>query len=166
MKWVAIAGTWRTTNAEVEEAVREEVRQILARGDSIISGGALRVDQIATDEALRLGADKDRLKIFLPSILETYRAHYLRRAEEGVITKEQAQELLAQLEEVQKRDCLVEGAADALNKETYFERITQIIEAADELVAFQVNHSGGTQDTIDKARTKGIPVKVFSYSIP
>ena len=51
------------------------------------------------------------------------------------------------------------------NKETYFNRITKIIENADELIAFHINESEGTQDTINKAKKKGIPVKVFTYSI-
>ena len=52
MKWIAIAGTWKLINTRVEEDVRNEVREIIAHGDGIISGGALGVDYIATDEAL------------------------------------------------------------------------------------------------------------------
>jgi len=47
----------------------------------------------------------------------------------------------------------------------YFNCITQIIDIADELIAFHVNDSEGTQDTIIKARNKGIAVKVFSYKV-
>ena len=35
----------------------------------------------------------------------------------------------------------------------------EVIKASDELVAFQVNGSAGTQDAIDKARERQIPVK-------
>jgi hypothetical protein len=37
------------------------------------------------------------------------------------------------------------------------------VDVADELLAFQVNASGGTQDTVARARTKGIPVVMFTY---
>jgi hypothetical protein len=37
--------------------------------------------------------------------------------------------------------------------------------ASDELIAFQVNDSAGTQDTIDKANAKGIHVTVFTYEV-
>jgi hypothetical protein len=48
---------------------------------------------------------------------------------------------------------------------TYYLRNQDVVDVADELLAFQVNASGGTQDTVDKARLKGIPVLVFSYQV-
>jgi hypothetical protein len=162
MKWVAIAGTWIKTDSKVESDVRKIVREIIYRGDGVVSGGALGVDYIATSEALLRNG---KLKIIIPSTLETYRKHYSQRAEEGVITKKQSGLLISQLEEVKKRDFLVEGVDTILNKESYFNRITKIIESADELVAFHINQSEGTQNTIDKAIKKGIPVKTFSYAL-
>src|SRR3989344_3368502 len=165
MKWIAIAGGWRKTNSQIEEQVRSAAKNIISRGDGIVSGGALGVDFIATDEALSLGAGKNQLKIFIPSTLETYSNHYLRRAEEGVITKEQASALIFQLEKVKEISSLVEGDQTILNKESYFNRITKIIEHSDELIAFHINNTEGTQDTINKANKKEIPVKIFSYRI-
>jgi drug/metabolite transporter (DMT)-like permease len=46
---------------------------------------------------------------------------------------------------------------------TYYLRNQDVVDVADELLAFQVNASGGTQDTVDKARLKGIRVVVFTY---
>lgn len=162
MKWVAIAGGWRKTNSQVENDIRKTVRDVVSHGDGIVSGGALGVDYIATSEVLLADG---KLKIIIPSTLEIYRNHYFKRAEEGVITKEQAEILISQLEEVKKRGCLVEGVDTVLNKETYFKRITKIIENADELMVFYINQTEGSQDTIDKAKKKGIPVKIFNYSI-
>jgi hypothetical protein len=165
MKWTAIAGSWRHTNFDIENQVREEVRSVLILGNGIVSGGALGVDFFATDEALKAGIDASQLKIIIPSTLEIYSAHYLNRASEGVITHGQAETLILQLETVRSMVCLVEGTAQIIDKEAYFNRITQIIDIADELFAFQINDSEGTQDTIDKARNKGIGVKVFSYRL-
>ncbi|WP_103670595.1 hypothetical protein [Pseudanabaena sp. BC1403] len=165
MKWTAIAGSWRQTNLDIESRVREEVRSLLVLGNGLVSGGALGVDFFATDEALQAGVDASRLKIIIPSTLEIYSAHYLNRASEGVINHKQAESLILQLEMVRAMGCLVEGIAQVIDKEAYFNRITQIIDIADELIAFQINDSEGTQDTIDKARNKGIGVKVFSYRI-
>lgn len=162
MKWIAIAGGWRKTSSEIETDIRKTIQEIISRGDGIVSGGALGVDFIATDEALILDG---QLKIIIPSTLETYRVHYLTRAKEGVITKKQAEFLIAQLEEVRKRGYLFEGNSTVLNKESYFDRITKIIETSDELVAFHINQTEGTQDTIDKAKRKGIPVRIFSYTL-
>ena len=41
-------------------------------------------------------------------------------------------------------------------------RNTLIIEAADEVVAFHYNHSGGTQDSIDKAHKAGKSVTIIT----
>ncbi len=165
MKWVAIAGAWRKTNKQVEEDVRKTVKEIISQRNGIISGGALGVDYFATDEALKLGCDSKQIKIFIPSTLEIYKTHYFNRAKEGVVTEEQVKSLIAQLEKIKELNALVEGKDIILNKEIYFNRITEIIKNADELVAFHVNKTEGTQDTIDKANKKGISVKIFEYSI-
>lgn len=123
------------------------------------------MDFFATDEALQFSVDASQLKIIIPSTLEIYSAHYLQRASEGVITHRQAESLVLQLGTVMSMGCLVEGTALIIDKVSYFNRITQIIDIADELIAFHVNDSEGTQDTINKARNKGIAVKVFSYRI-
>ena len=162
MKWIAIAGGWRKTDSQIKEDILKVVDEVISAGNGVVSGGALGVDYIATERALEL---KGKLKIIIPSTLEIYETHYLKRAEEGVITKEQAEALISQLKEVKKRGFLIEGNDTVLNKETYYNRITNIIENADELVAFHVNKSEGTQDTINKAEKKGIPVKIFNYTL-
>lgn len=165
MKWIAIAGAWRKTNKQVEEDIKKTVKEIISQGNGIISGGALGVDYLATDEALKLGCDSKQIKIFIPSTLEIYKTHYLNRAKEGVVTEEQVKSLIDQLEKIKDLGALVEGKDVLLNKETYFNRITEIIKNANELVAFHVNKTEGTQDTINKAQKKGISVNIFEYSI-
>lgn len=165
MKWVAIAGTWNTTDSQIEADVRATVRRIIDEGNGIVSGGALGVDYFATDEALKTDKNGTHIKVLLPSALELFSFHYRKRATEGVITTEQAENLIQQLTLLKSRnpDALIEGTATELKRETYFDRITHIVEASDELYAFQVNGSEGTQDTINKAKVKGIPVTVFPY---
>lgn len=167
MKWIGITGSWRKTNSQVENDVRRIVGQIIDRGDGIVTGGALGVDSIATDEALKHDPSASRIKIFLPSSLETYAAHYRKRAKEGVITESQAEELVTQLTAVNKANpkALIEGLFDALNPTTYFERNTWVVDASDELQAFQVNDSEGVQDTVDKAAKQGKRVKKLVYNI-
>jgi len=144
------------------------VREIISRGDGLVSGGALNVDYIATNEALKLDPTAKRIKIFLPATLEIFSAHYRKRAKEEVITKEQAESLIAQLNKVGQLNpsSIIENKNNkVLDKETYYERNSVVIEAADELIAFYVNKSLGTKDAIEKAHKKGIPVKTFSYTI-
>lgn len=168
MRWIAISGSWRTTNKQVEVDVRQAVRDSIQRGDGIVSGGALNVDYFATDEALRLDPTARQIIIFLPSSLAVYSKHYRQRAEEGVITGQQAENLIRQLTTVQqrRRESLIENLNTGyVDYAAYLERDTQVVEAADELLAFQVNYSRGVQDTIDKARARGKPVTVRTYRI-
>ena len=94
MKWIGISGGWRRTNQEIEEGVRKTVREIIQRGDGIVSGGALGVDFIATDEALKYDPAADRIKIFLPTTFEKYSEHYRKHAKLGDVTSEDVENLI------------------------------------------------------------------------
>lgn len=167
MKWIGISGSREArlgTKAEID--VRKEVNAIISRGDGIVSGGALGIDYFATDEALKLNPSAEQIKIFLPVTLKLYAKHYRNRADEGVITKDDAEMLIKQLETLKAANpnSIVENKRNTVvNKETYHERNTAVMNASDEILAFKVTNSTGTQDTIDKAHEKGIPVKEFSY---
>jgi predicted Rossmann fold nucleotide-binding protein DprA/Smf involved in DNA uptake len=162
MTWVGVSGSWRYAPSGLTDAVRREVAAALAAGKSIVTGGALGVDYWATETALN--TDPARLKVILPTSLATYAAHYRRRAAEGVITAEQAEDLIRQLEAVAHVGGLVEHPErPQVDVTTYYLRNQDVVDLADELVVFQVNASGGSQDTIDRARLKGIPVAVFTY---
>lgn len=168
MKWIAIAGSWRKTNKQVESDVRKTVENIILQGDGIISGGALGVDYFTLDEAMKINPGCRKIKIFLPAKLDIFTKHFFKRANEGVITHKQAKDLTIQLSNLKKINpkALIENRKNkVLNKETYYARISQIIDKADELIAFQVNKSEGTQYTINMAKQKGIPVKKHYYTI-
>jgi len=164
LKWIGISGSWRHSSPELVKDVTREVTTILKNGDGIVTGGALGVDYLATELALSYAKDGSRLKIYLPTSLEIYIRHYMSRAAEGVITTEQAGELKTQLDKANGAGCVhVEREAALVNQESYYMRDQDVVNASDELLAFQVNNSAGTQDTIDKARAKGIPCRVFAY---
>ena len=102
MKWIAISGSWREINNKLEKDVRNTVREIISRGDGIVSGGALNVDFIAIDEALKLDPTAKRIKIFIPATLDIFVIHYRKRTNEGVVTKKQAEDLIAQLTKIKE----------------------------------------------------------------
>ncbi len=167
MKKILISGSWRYQDEKLEESVRKTVREVLDRGDEIIVGGALGVDFWVLDEVFKLEAI-DKIQVFLPSPLNCYKRHYLKRAVEGVITKNQAIELISQLKRLKKinRVALIETiGVTNLNQATYYARDSKEVYHADEMIAFQVNQSKGTQDTIDKARKKGINVQVYQFTL-
>jgi hypothetical protein len=167
-RWVAISGSWAITSKEVENDVRKNVRNILKSGGGIVTGGALNVDSFATDETIEFDPECKRIKIFLPTTLKIYSAHYRKRAKEGVITSKQAENLIIQLEYIKKTNskAIIENKVNKIvDKRTYFERNLEVVKAADELYAFHVVEStgGGTIDTIEKAKGLGIKVKRFDY---
>ena len=164
--WVGVSGSWRHAPPGLSDAVHREVAAALGAGKSIVTDGALGVDYWAT--ATTLSIDPARLKVILPTSLASYAAHYRRRAAEGVISAEQADDLIGQLEAVAQAGGLVEHPErpQVVNVTTYYLRNQDMVDVADELLAFQVNASGGTQDTMDRARLKGIPVVVFRYRAP
>ncbi len=169
-KWVGISGTWALTNKKIEKDVRLHVRKVLEEGGGIATGGALNVDSFATDEVIKFDPQCKHIKIFLPTTLRIYAKHYRKRAGEGVITRKQAEDLIAQLEYVKKANpkAIIENKVNkVVDRTTYFERNMEVVEASDELITFHVIEStgGGTLDTIEKAKALGIPVKHFDYKI-
>jgi len=175
MKWIGISGGWRKTNQEIEYKVRQVVREIIKRGDGIVSGGALGVDSIALDEALKFDSKAERIKIFLPTTLKKHSEHYQKHARLKTITQEQAENLINQLMQLKQINpkALIENPdnnfTEKTKKEMYYERNSRIVEASDELIAFRIKTEAsegmGTADTVEKARKRGIRVKVFNYII-
>ncbi len=166
MIWLGVTGSWRKSCPELEQDLKYEVNNALSGGKGIIAGGALGVDFAATALALNYAPDGSRLRVFLPTTLDIYARHYRKRAQEGVITNEQAENLITQLEIVDKLDSLTTNSNETeVNETTYYLRNNKIAKACDEILAFQVNQSSGTQNTITKARQLGKPVSVFNYRV-
>lgn len=168
MKWIAITGNLRKTNEKVENDVRLLVREVLLMGNGIVIGGVLNVDYFVTDEVLRQDPLLEKLKIFLPTNFDDYVKDYQKRAKKGIISQEQAEHLIHQLEEVRKNNphVLIENKKNTIiNQKTYFARNGEMISASDELYAFQVNTNEGTQDMVEKAEKKGIQITVYAYNI-
>ena len=166
MEWAAISGSWRTITPEVEADVRADVSRILTQGNGIVTGGALGVDYIATDEALKHDPACHQLRIILPTPLAHYAAHYFNAAGKKIISHQQSWDLIRQLGHVKRTNpaALIEMAHEACNPITYYDRNTEVVKAASRLFAYQVNASAGTQDAIDKARALRLPVLQRRYT--
>lgn len=158
-------------NNEIEKEIRDTVRKIMSQGDGVVSGGALSVDYIAVDEALKLDPGAKRIKIFLPTTLKIYAVHYRKRAKEGIITEKQAEDLIFQLSKIRKLNpsSIIENEENkVVDEKAYHQRISLIVRAADQAVVFHVKTKiggAGVQETIEKAKKKGIPVKILTYII-
>ena len=92
----------------------------IRRGDGIVSGGALGIDFIALDEALKSDPKAERVKIFLPTTLEKYSEHYRKHARLGTITSWQAENLIKQLTRLKQinQKALIENPNTNFREET------------------------------------------------
>lgn len=164
--WVGITGSWRVNPPKLKIDLEREVTAALHAGKGIVSGGALGVDYDAAAISLQAYPDGSRIRVLLPTSLDIYATHYRKRANEGTITHRQAEKLIRQLNVVDDLGVLIVNSGNtAVNKETYYQRNGWVVDLSDELLAFQVNNSAGTQDTINKACLKKIPVRVFEYHV-
>lgn len=166
MKWIAITGSWRHSSPTLPKDLAKIVGQIIKNGQGLVTGGALGVDWLATELFLAKSKELNKLKIYLPTDVNTYLKHYRTRAREGVITKDQADKLIKQIKAIKKLNpkSIIEGPASiAINEASYYARNERVVAAADKLIAFHVNQSLGTAHAIDLAQKFGKKVKIFRY---
>ncbi len=165
MQWVLIAGTWKTSDEAVFADVREAVRDIIEKGDGIITGGALGVDLVAAQEALRIDPSGKHLRFILPTPLAVYKAHYARRCDEGVISREQAKELFAVIDSLAavRPEHLATLTEEIVDMKSYYLRSSAAVALADRLIAFSVDDSPGTAYTIRQAMGRRIPFRIKRY---
>ncbi len=168
MKWILFTGTWRLTNEEVEADVRKFAREVIERGDGIVTGGATGVDYFAMDEAMKIDPSASNLKIIIPANLESYCFDYYTNWCHFPITANSIQALEKLLRDIKKvnPDALIEMPYDIITQEHYNLRHDEELKISDEVYAFQINNSTGTQDTIDKASASGLPISLHKkYTI-
>lgn len=159
MKWILFTGTWRLTNDEVEQDVRKAAREVIARGDGVLTGGATGVDFFAMDEVLKVNPTASHLRVIIPARLESYIEDYFENWCHEPITQKDIDSLANILKHIKKVNptALLEMPYKKITQEHYNLRHDQEVMYSDEVHAFQVNESTGTQDTIDKSAKVGLP---------
>lgn len=167
MKWLGVVGT-REVNDTIRRDIEHFVGQKIADDCGIVSGGATGVDHEAARLAYEYGLGVARFRIFLPVKLELYCQALYDRAAVGKCRQDDAVATVALLRDIARnRPGVIRDTTEftEVNAESFHARNCQIVVLADELVAFRVNNSLGTTFTIDQAREKGIPIKVFDYTV-
>lgn len=84
------------------------------------------------------------------------------------ITSETINNLEELLQRIKEADplALIEMPNDIITQDHYNDRHNEEVAISDEVYAFQVNNSTGTQDTIDKAVKAGLPLALHKkYTI-
>jgi hypothetical protein len=170
MKWIIFTGTWRLTNKEVEQDVRIAARQVFENGDCLLTGGATGVDYFAMDEFVKLNPDCTRIRIFIPARLDHFIADYRKNWKHAPVTDADIDNLEHLLKLIKERNpsALFEVKKEEgdITQAEYDLRHNEEVTFSDEVYAFQVNNSTGTQDTIDKAAKSGLPITLHKkYTI-
>lgn len=170
MKWIIFTGTWRLTNSEVEKDVREAVRSVLANGDGIVTGGATGVDYFCMDEYLKLDPACRNIRIFIPARLNHFICDYRKNWKHDPVTDldiDRLEEVLIKIKSANPA-AMYEVRKDSgdISQYEYDLRHNEEVAFSDEVYAFQVNDSRGTQDTIDKAEDSGLKISLHKkYTI-
>lgn len=164
MKWILFTGTWRLTSQKVEEDVRKAVRDVIKNGDGVLTGGATGVDYFAMDEALKINPDASQLKVIIPAYLEDYIIDYYKNWCQKPIVKNDI-DLLSQILRHLKKirpSALTELPYKIITQKHYDLKCEREVIDSDEVYAFQVNSSSGTQYTIDYAIKNGLPITLHN----
>ncbi len=160
MKWILFTGTWKLADKEVEEDVRKFARETIARGDGVLTGGATGVDYFAMDEVLKHNPNASHLRVIIPARLESYIDDYYTNWCHKPITKKDIDNLATILKKIKKVNpaSLLEMPYKTITQEHYNLRHDQEVMYSDEVHAFHVNESAGTEDTISKSTKASIPI--------
>jgi hypothetical protein len=151
-----------TVHGNMETHERDAVRRVLARGDGVLTGGATGVDFFAMHEALRIDPSGKTLVVIIPAYLEDYIKDYYEHWVQKPVTVDDVDRLIEVLRRIKGTNpsAIRELPYTDITSEHYYLRNSEEVESADEVFAFQVNQSPGTQDTIDKAKETGVPVSL------
>lgn len=170
MKWTIFTGTWRLTNEEIENDVRNAARKIFKEGNGLVTGGATGVDYFAMDEFVKLNQDCTRIRIFIPARLPHYIMDYRKNWKHSPIDDKDIDNLEHLLTLIKRRNpsAIFEAKKEDgdITQDEYDARHNEEVAFGDEVYAFQANKSSGTSDTIEKAKKAGLSIILHkNYSI-
>lgn len=165
MKRVAILGTWKSIQIDIVDDVVQFTRQVIQRGDKIMTGGSPGVDYIVAEESLKWDTTAENLEIVLPAPLEIYRSHILKSAVRNVIPKEEADNLVRQLQtlRLKNKTSLKAMKVKEFNNDALLVRNAAVAASVDEMIIFQINDSSDVEAAITHARKREIPVRILHY---
>jgi hypothetical protein len=114
------------------------------------------------DESMRIDPAVSRLKVIIPAYLESYCHDYYTNWCIEPVTTQSVRDLEILLKKIHavKPEALIEMPYNTITQEHYNLRHDEEVKVSDEVYAFQVNESTGTQDTIDKAMRSGLPIAI------
>jgi len=161
-RWLAVAGS-RIVGDIVCRDVERDVTAAIDAGWGIVSGGSTGVDTVAMRVAYEQSAPQ---RIFLPIRLDDFCVALTERAAAGKHRVDDVREtiqLLYQVRDAEPSSICDDTPFSAVDEESFWARNRRLLDVADELLAYIVADSVGTQYTIDQAVQRSLPIKVRRY---
>ncbi|MGC8461584.1 MAG: DNA-processing protein DprA [Candidatus Dormibacteria bacterium] len=162
--WIGISGSLGIRLPEVDRDVTREVVRLVKRGTGIVTGGAPGVDMLAMDASLHVDPTGRHLKVVLPCDFPMFLKYVHALAYHDIITRADASHLSALLHTAKKLGCCIEHPEFArISQEAFSFRNAEVVRLSEKLLAFHVDNSGGTTNTIRHALRAGKDVYRFVY---
>ncbi len=162
--WVGISGSLGVRLPDVDRDVTREVERLVKRGTGIVTGGAPGVDMLAMDAALRIDPTGSHLKVVLPCAFPMFLRYVNALALHDIISHEDATHLSKLLATARSRGCCIEHPEfPKITQEAFSFRNAEVVRLSGKLLAFHVDNSGGTMNTIRHALRAGKDVYRFTY---
>ncbi len=149
--------------------MRLAARQDFENGDGLLTGGATGVDYFAMDEFVKHNPDCTRIRVFIPARLDHFIADYRKNWKHSPVDDLAIDNLEKVLRLIKERNPSamfeVKKSEGDITQDLYDIRHDEEVTFSDEVYAFQVNNSSGTQDTIDKSKAAGLPITLHKKYI-
>lgn len=165
MKRVAILGTWKSIQTDIADDVSQFTRQVIQRGDRIMTGGSPGVEFIVIQETLKWDSLAEKLEVVLPAPLDIYKSHIMKSAVRNVITKEESDDLIRQLQglRLKNKTTLKAMKTKEFSNDALMARNQAVADIVDEMIVFQINDSSDVEAGIERARKREIPIRIMHY---
>lgn len=165
MKRVAILGTWKSIQIDIADDVAQFTRQIIQRGDTVMTGGGPGVEYTVAQECLKWDTSAERLEVVLPAPLEIYKSHVMKSAVRNVITKEESDDLVRQLQGLRTKNktTLKAMKTKEVSNDALILRNQAVADVVHEVIIFQINDSSEVEAAIERARKRDLPVRIMHY---
>ena len=165
MKRVAILGTWKSIQTDIADDVSQFTRQVIQRGDRIMTGGSPGVEFIVIQETLKWDSLAEKLEVVLPAPLDIYKSHIMKSAVRNVITKEESDDLIRQLQglRLKNKTTLKAMKTKEFSNDALMARNQAVADIVNEMIVFQINDSSDVEAGIERARKREIPLRIMHY---
>lgn len=130
-----------------------------------MTGGSPGVEFIVIQETLKWDSLAEKLEVVLPAPLDIYKSHIMKSAVRNVITKEESDDLIRQLQglRLKNKTTLKAMKTKEFSNDALMARNQAVADIVDEMIVFQINDSSDVEAGIERARKREIPLRIMHY---